>query len=653
MSDCTCDKSDKLKRVYNTVDAIRGDLISGVDPLSGVIMDRSIARTFAICDWQIKIYSEFELTNPRITEYNVTHSNNPNLNKDADQQSSFNVLAGHIFRYGWHQITLTPYASYSNTDHDRTFLQYVYVEDMPPCANFDAIDAYTVDSSYSVNDGPPLSRERRLPIQPDNTVHNGTITTPEGTFPFISGYAPHLRIAFKDKSLAHTFPISKYEWDFGDIYNEGPSNIYDPQSNYYTVIAQDITQGLYNRTFGDLGWRTDATNHIAEHTYIMPGTYDVTLTTSASVTNSSDTCAKYISPINETGKFYIHLEEIKPQCGSIQASLTPNLFTFTSNLSTLKSVTPTIVYFKTNIEPGSFPLCIMEWKVGNHTETIFREPLSTHTSQGLPLIKINPTKSIFDLTNYMVPILVDSSDPGGVDVSVTAYTCNTNTRLICDPCGNPEKRFYNIPLSANKIVKIQDLHLYENSRFCTNVINNGTIPVETPLASYLSGITPQNTNADITYTFNLNEYDTQLLTNVTLSGYHRATNPSFDDLVTIKVGNHGGPLNEITNSTALSTFQITSNYIDIKFEMLKVGSAIDFGPLIYGIQFYISESVISPNAPCNNKLNNITQGLSSANIETKKLIASRIDDKGNLIYMFEGQNEGHIYTVALTGEATN
>jgi hypothetical protein len=37
--------------------------------------------------------------------------------------------------------------------------------------------------------------------------------------------------------------------------------------------------------------------------------------------------------------------------------------------------------------------------------------------------------------------------------------------------------------------------------------------------------------------------------------------------------------------------------------------------------------------------------------ETKKLIGSRIDEQGNLIYIIEGQNELTTHTIILSGEA--
>lgn len=625
-------QQDKFKRVYNTIDAVRGDLISGVDPLSGSILDRSIARSYPICNWKISIFSEFPLTSPRVTEYNVSHDNNPLLNNKADTQSTFNYITSHTFRYGKHQITMTPYASNSNTDSDKSFIQYVEVVDMPPFANFiiNANAFETISSSYVLSAG--RANQQAYTLNPfTSTDSNGEM------FTYVSGYAPYLKLTLQDTSKAHTFPIEKYEWDFGDIYNEGPSNVYDKTSNYYTVEAKQILRGDYNT---NPNWLTDASNHIAEHIYVMPGVYNVTLTTSASVTNTQDTCAKYINT-NKTNKFFVYLEEIPPRCGSILGSLSPNITSFTSALSTITGSSPVTAYFTAKeFVQGSFPFCRMDWQIGPHKETILKYPLTRYTTQGLALSVIDTTKPKDDLTNLIIPIIINSDSTDLLSVSVSSYVCNTNTFLNCTPCGDAAKRFYSIPTNTSK-------------EYTTNILSPSatynTQFVKVPGLS-LSGITPATSFASAAYYYNISAFPNQILTNVSILGYHAATYPSFDDLVTIKVGESLSALQTIDTTTNISSLQITSNNFYVVAEMEKVGAAIDFGPSIYNIILDINEATISANAPCNTKLGLINPVEQSIVQEDKKLIGTRIDDNGNLLYIFEGQEQGHLYTVALSGE---
>jgi PKD repeat protein len=248
----------------------------------------------------------------------------------------------------------------------------------------------------------------------------------------VSGYAPNLTVYFKDSSEAHTFPISSYHWNFGDPFNEGPQNITNINSNYYTITNVGAVTG----DFDSANWYTATQGHTAVHTYIMPGTYDVTLTVRASTTSTSDICARYVGAIDDDKKFYVYVEEIQPQCNDgIYGSLS-STSGFMTAASSVSGQSPLTAYFMaSSIIAGSFPICKIDWDFGDGTtERITRIPLTQETSQGISVVNIAAySYDLDDPRNIVVPhIYVNQTQiPQTYSINISAYACNTNSALYC------------------------------------------------------------------------------------------------------------------------------------------------------------------------------------------------------------------------------
>jgi hypothetical protein len=103
---------------------------------------------------------------------------------------------------------------------------------------FAIVSGQTVPSTYTWDLDVPFSDKL------------GTSVNVTQTIPVISGYAPGLRVVFKNNSSnEYAYNITeKYEWNFGDYYNSSSNIISLPCSNN------------------------------VEHVYVMPGTYNVTIT---------------------------------------------------------------------------------------------------------------------------------------------------------------------------------------------------------------------------------------------------------------------------------------------------------------------------------------------------------------------------------------
>lgn len=104
-------------------------------------------------------------------------------------------------------------------------------------ADFVILSANTVPENYIWDVGPPL--------QTDTTSTTAFFTSQN----YVSGYAPALRVYFYNTSQENKdFKFTTYDWDFGDYYNDF--------SNKVTLPCN---------------------NAALEHTFVMPGTYTVTL----------------------------------------------------------------------------------------------------------------------------------------------------------------------------------------------------------------------------------------------------------------------------------------------------------------------------------------------------------------------------------------
>jgi hypothetical protein len=356
-------------------------------------------------------------------------SSNSVLNVNQDSQNIFDQISSYKMRYGDYQITMYTQTSTTATSSEKIFTQYIKIAEFEPWANFWAYSAYTVPKTFSASNASIAGQLTSVGAVPNASKVGG-----DGTcFEFVSGYAPNLTVYFVDSSEAHTFPISSYHWNFGDPFNEGPVDVTSLSSNYYTVTSQ-LVAGNFNSD--PVCWQTIKQGHTAVHTYIMPGTYDVTLTVRASTTSMSDTCARYIPTSNNGTKFYVYVEEIMPQCnGAIRGSLTSN-GGYTSAVSAISGVLPVTSYFMASgIIAGSFPICRIDWDFGDGTiERITRRPLTSGTSQSLPLISMSAySYDLLDPRNFIVPHIYQATieHPQTYNVVISAYACNTNTMITC------------------------------------------------------------------------------------------------------------------------------------------------------------------------------------------------------------------------------
>ena len=411
-------KTASILKESNTTDAKRYDTTYGVDPISAVIQDRSIARTWPISGWDMTIATD----NQRLgwTTKSFIVISNGSLNVRQDEQNQFDTISAMPFRYGNYTLTMNVMANTTSTSSDKLFTQYIKVAEFEPFANFWAISASTVSSNFSATNASISAQLTNV-----SPIHNGV------SYPYVSGYAPNLTVYFQDSSEAHTFPISAYHWNFGDPFNEGPEDITDINSNYYTVTTDQVSGGFNDYP---VCWNTKVQSHTAVHTYIMPGTYDVTLTVNASCTNTADVCARYV---DDSQHFYVYVEEIPPQCNdSVYGSLLPTTG-FTKTASGINGGSPLTAYFMaSSIIAGSFPIGRMDWDFGDGTvQRITRYPLTQTTTQGLSVVNISAYS--YDLTdprNIVVPhVFVNQTElDQTLSITVSAYAANTNTMIVCN-----------------------------------------------------------------------------------------------------------------------------------------------------------------------------------------------------------------------------
>lgn len=416
------DKADSIYKESNSVDAKRYDITYGVDPISAAITNRSIARTWPISSGCITISTN----NLYLGWDDNAKSFDIPMNITQDTQSYYELITSLPFRYGKYNITMNVQASTTSTSSDKFFIQYVNVSEFEPYANFYMLSAETLPSSFCIDtDSISASLVNTITAYNGEGQYNNTI------FNFISGYAPNLTVYFKDTSEAHTFPISSYQWNFGDPFNEGPADITDIRSNYYTITNVQILNGDFNHPC----WLTDKQNHIVSHTYIMPGTYDVTLTVKASSTSTSNICAKYTEDIGEQ-YFHVYVEEISPRCNEgIFASVSCDS-EFTNTIHGITGDTTALVYFMaSSIIAGSFPIGRMDWDFGDgDVQIVTRYPLTEKTNQNINIYNgsfyVNDQN---DPRNMVIPHIYNNSSLTNqtYNISVSAYACNTNTMIYC------------------------------------------------------------------------------------------------------------------------------------------------------------------------------------------------------------------------------
>lgn len=409
----------------------------GVDPISANIHDSSISRTYPISSWSISIstnnvWSEELQSNwtneggtyPLVTSFNVTLDSNADTS--IDQESINTQITNNFWRYGTYKITLTVEASNTSTEganeysEARSSTQFLSVAEFEPFANFWAISASTVSPSYS---------EETRSVQASDLILPDYAHLPNDTVNLVSGYAPNLTVWFLDSSVSHTFPISSYHWNYGDYYDE----LNNTDTWIVTSHSGDFDNGC---------WQTDKQNGIANHTYVMPGFYDVTLTVEASNTSTPDVCGRYVDVTrNDTVKFYVYVQEIDPQCCYAISNSPSGGFTENNSLT---GISPYTIYALAScITPGSFPICKISYDWGDNTasESITRSPFVSTTNLGN---MISAASAIgletpfpddpFDPRNFVIQHTYNTSIIGGKTFypTLSVFACNTNTLAICE-----------------------------------------------------------------------------------------------------------------------------------------------------------------------------------------------------------------------------
>ncbi len=414
----TCDLNWKKSADYYIRDVFNigeqeevGSILVGTDPLSCKVNDSSIIRTNSLSAWNWTISSS-NVWNPYTSSVNVTTTDS-NYARFDTYTTRLNILtAGDIplLRCGTHHFTLNVEASTTQTSGISSFYQTVSVLEFEPFANFWAISAQTVSATYSDD-------TIGVNVSTWMTDNEPPVKLPTITYDFVSGFAPNLTIWFVDSSEPHTFPISAYKWNFGDYY--------DVSSN-----TQTVTPTTLSGSFATGCWATNQTNHIVNHTYVMPGIYTVTLTVESSCTGTESLCAKF----DEMEQFYVYVREISPQC-----SLSASTHSLTGFGSSVSGTSPLNVYFTTSsVIAGSFPICRIDVNFGDGTnvESITRSPVVTsimnHTSS-VNLINISAYPDvIYDLRNWIIPHTYTAyNDISTFATSISVYACNTNTISQC------------------------------------------------------------------------------------------------------------------------------------------------------------------------------------------------------------------------------
>lgn len=419
----------RFERDYNDGGRQYAAIHTGVDPVSAQINDRTIARTYPISsvNMYISAYNpwsgEVQSWTPTSTQGITVTSLQLDTVLPADTRalSDTRILVDRLWRYGTYTYELDVRADFSSTPGatnlgaPQTFKQTLSVAEFEPFANFWAISAQTVPSTYREETSAVDARDLLIPASTAGA--------------YISGYAPNLTVWFQDSSEAHTFPISSYHWDFGDFYDEATNTatitttahtgVFDIGCWRMTGFSADKPGILVNNQEG----------HIVKHTYTMPGTYDVTLCAQASNTQTQDCCARFIDQ-----QFYIYVEEIPPACCFVMKTDATQWTT----APYISGDSPMTLYTLAScVTAGSFPICKIDydWGDGSPVESVSRVSALTGTSLGTPITStMQNSDDMKDPRFFIVPHHYTYTEPApttSYTIGMTAYACNTNTAAVC------------------------------------------------------------------------------------------------------------------------------------------------------------------------------------------------------------------------------
>ena len=459
---------------------------SGLAPLSADITDISIGRTWPLSSWNINFksdespYSAFfhVLTGtPYFYDYEYPPTNlirsddtiqyttstalittsDPNYHHRDSSSEIHNNFARHVyFHPGTYQLTLFSQASNTGTEtadisvgvtdvHTlSTFTKYatrtLIVKEACPWANFITTSAITVPSNYSDEYGMVVA----------NPICAAYIN-PYSHGIFISGYAPNLTVTWMDSSVARSYPLCAYDWNFGDYYDE--------LHNLSSVYVTQLNTGYPT-------WFSDKTNHHVSHTYAMPGVYDVSLDlrVSGTDTGACEVCSKHL---------HVYVEEI-PLQPCFTYSILP-----TANFDVIPLtglIAPVTVYVNPScVVPGSFPICRIDWDFGDGSD-IFTVSRNMSSISMIPLTSY--PLDVYDPRNYIASHTYQrntAQDQSTFNITMTAYACNTNSHAVTSHDGalsGLQLPPYNDALSHDDM----PLHLIGNRNFGT--VNNTMLVFE-------------------------------------------------------------------------------------------------------------------------------------------------------------------------------
>lgn len=317
--------------------------------------------------------------------------------------------------------------------------------------NFRVLSASTVPSNYSWDKGTPLANELKT------LAYTSTNYT--------SGYSPALKVYFQNTSkLTNDYDILIYEWDFGDYYNTS-----------LTLTQSSFKSDCFSNNF-----------LLVNHTYIMPGKYNVKLT-SKQIKQTSITKSISASVIKNE---FIELKEIPP-VAKIDCVTQP-----------VYGFSPLTIRFSPQYcVSGSFPIERIDWDFNDGTEikTITRYSQITGDSD---LIFTNRfSQDPLDVRNYDIihTFIRHNNDYPVFYPSLSCYASNTNTHDSCSTTIGP--LFLSASPQTLNLVKTRNntdgnLYIFDVNQtlsFQTNLSSEVNITIKTPPNKIRNAIKTENT----------------------------------------------------------------------------------------------------------------------------------------------------------------
>jgi len=281
-----------------------------------------------------------------------------------------------------------------------------------PIVDFWSISGMTVSNNYSRN-------YNNFAI-PNITAYKDT----DGLFNnFISGYAPNLTITFQESCIPEITPISSYNWDFGDYYMDTIN------TSAMDLTANSDHTGRINPRYSRENFVTYLTNHTVEHTYIVPGYYDITLT----ATGSANPITISIPASKEKQTAYrthsVYVEEIMPiPCFEIRN----NISEFSNTIQFSGDTPLTICAIASCLSAGSFPIHKIEYDWGDGSEITVLDNYPTSLFDPLTTVACHDYVRLFSLEKdtYVISMsayaeITDSMVTASLTIGPVSFQANS------------------------------------------------------------------------------------------------------------------------------------------------------------------------------------------------------------------------------------